>query len=149
MQFFSFPVVPNTEWNGMERNGMERKLVLLHNCYWTASEVPSSVALGWLGWAQTPEKNKSFLQSSLTSSDNKFKTSKNNAFAPQNFSLPLALDQATEVASQTKLEAVLQCISFVMEINVFLGKAISLKCWLQYLFFHQQNRGCKLHKIVP
>lgn len=128
-------------------NRMERKSALLHNCYCTASEVPSSVVLGWLGWAQTPEKNKSFLQ--LTSSVNKIKIPKNNASASQNFSLPLALKQATEVASQMMLEALLQCKSLVMEINVFLGKTISLKCWMQYLFFYQQHRGCKLHKIVP
>lgn len=127
----------------------ERKSALLHSSYCTAAEVPSSVTLGCLSWAQTPEKNRSFLQISLPSSVNKFKTPENNSFTPQNFLLPLALDQATEVASQMKLEAVLQCRSLVVEINVFLGKSISLKFWLPYLFFHQQNGCCKLHKIVP
>lgn len=144
MQFFSFPVLPNTEQNGKE------------GCFISQLSWSPQLSSTWViklstnSWKEQvfPTVNRSF-HSVDTSSVNKFKSSKNNVFTPQNFSLPPALDQATEVASQTKLEAVLQCRSLAMEINVFLGKAISLKCWLQYLFFHQQNRCCKLHKIVP
>lgn len=60
----------------------QRKGSLLHSLIATevcaAVEVPSSVTIGWLSWAQTPEKNKPFLQVSLTSKHQQIQTIQKN-----------------------------------------------------------------------